>query len=98
VAHNWSAIFARLRSLFAIERLEAGAPPAPAPPRAGLLRLLLAPEPLPRDPELPPRRRRAWLRDLLAVEPLDRAPPPPPRARRAGWLRALLAVERIDPP
>ncbi|HSD20379.1 MAG TPA: hypothetical protein VLC54_10090 [Anaeromyxobacter sp.] len=60
--------------------------------------MLLAPEPLPRDPEEAPRRRRGWLRLLLAIETLERAPAPPPRPRRSRWLRWLFAPEPLDPP
>lgn len=85
------------RNLFALEQLPLD-PVRPAAPRRAWLRLLLAPEPLAREPEAPQRRRRArWLRMLLAPEPLAREPEAPPRRRRAGWLRMLLAPERIDP-
>ncbi len=58
---------------------------------------LLAPERLPVDPEVPPRRRRDdWLRILFELEPLRHDAPAPPR-RRGRWLRWLLAPERLDP-
>jgi hypothetical protein len=40
--------------------------------RAGLLALLFAPEPLPRDPVHPPRRHARWLAWLFLPERLDR--------------------------
>jgi hypothetical protein len=98
VAHNWDAIFSRARILFAIERIEDAPAAVRRGRRPGLLRLLLAPEPLARDPERPARARRGWVRLLLAVEPLGRAAPPPGRVRRGRWLRALFHVESLDPP
>lgn len=59
------------RNLFALEQLPLD-PVRPAAPRRAWLRLLLAPEPLAREPEAPSRRRRAgWLRMLLAPERID---------------------------
>lgn len=60
-----------LRNLFALEPLPLD-PARPVATRRGWLSLLLAPEPLARDPEAPRRARRpGWLRLLLAPEHLD---------------------------
>lgn len=96
MAHKLAAIFSRARSLFAVERLGTDAPGPAAPSGRGVLRSLVAPEPLPFDAEAPPRRRRGWLRLLLAVEPLERARAAAPAARRARWARWLFVVERLD--
>jgi hypothetical protein len=66
-----SVVSAFVRNVFAREPL--GLEPASArrARRAGMLRLLLAPEPLPSDPPAPPRRRGRWLAWLFAPEPLD---------------------------
>jgi hypothetical protein len=92
-----------MRNLLARERLdEAPAAVEPAPARrAGpsLLSMLFAPEPLPLDPEPPPKIRGGGLAAaLFAREPLPEDPPAPPRGRRARWLRWLVAPERLDPP
>ena len=84
--------------MFALERL---GPPAPAAAKRrgrGLARMLLAPEPLPRDALAPPRRRREWLRLLFALESLERVPAALPPPRRARWLKWLFALEPLDPP
>jgi len=95
MAHKWVAIFSRTRSLFAIERLGADTPAPAVAPGRGLLRMLVAREPLPRDAEAPARRRRGGLRLLFAFEPLEHARAPATR-RRAHWARWLFAVERLD--
>ena len=72
-----AATISFLRKTFALERLPppSAAPRGPVRQRAGLLRVLFAPEVLPRDPERPARPRTGWLRLLLAPEPTA-APPP----------------------
>jgi hypothetical protein len=97
MAHIWATVFSRTRNIFAVERLERTAPAHPAPLRRSLLRLLVTPEPLARDAELPARPRRSWLRLLLAIERLEHAPAPAPSAR-VRWTRRLFTVERLDPP
>lgn len=60
--------------------------------------MLLALEPLPRDPAEPSRRGPGWLRMLLAPEPLPRDPARTPPPGRSRWLRWLFALEPLDPP
>jgi hypothetical protein len=87
---------ASLRKVFRWERLP------PPPPKGGgaqrarraWLPLLLAPEPLPRDPVPAPRARRPG---LFAPEHLPLDPPGPPRRGRSHWLRWLLSAEKLDP-
>ncbi len=98
VTQKWAATFSSLRKIFAIERLGPPSPALAAGRGRGLLRTLLSPEPLPKDPEVPRPARRGWLRLLFAVEPLSRAPAAPPRARRARWMRWLFGLEPLDPP
>jgi hypothetical protein len=86
--------FARL--LFSIEALPLESPVA-RPPRRGVLSLLLAAEPLAREPAPAPRRRgRSVLAALFAPEPLPLEPALPPRRRHTRWLSWLFVPERID--
>jgi hypothetical protein len=92
-----------VRNLFARERLDEAPAEVETVParRAGpaLVSMLFAPEPLPLDPESPPRVHRGGLAAaLFAREPLPEDPPAPPRGRRGRWLRWLAAPERLDPP
>jgi len=94
-----SEVLQSLRGLFAREAL----PPPPPPTasaislRPGLLRWLLAPEPLPLDPPPPRPVAKSVLEKLLAREVLSLDPVPPSAPTRAPWLRWLFAAEPIDP-
>jgi hypothetical protein len=75
----------------------------PETPRTGtrpaLVAWLFAPEPLPLEPERPPRKGGSLLRQVLAREPLPQEPPRPPRAGAGRpWLAWLLFPEKLDPP
>lgn len=99
-AHALRVIRDVLRNVFARERLDVAPLPAtPERPRASLLKALLAAEPLPLDPEPPPRARRPGvLRALFGREVLSESPPESPRPARQRWLRWLFRPESLDPP
>jgi hypothetical protein len=94
-----AVLTAMLREVFAREELPpASTAPAASPPasRPGLLRSLLAAEPLPGD--LPPRARPAGRGALSRLFAPDDLPLDEPVPRRPGrWLAWLFAPERLDP-
>ena len=60
-----------LRAVFGREELPPAPEAPPAPPGRGTLSLLFAPDDLPEDPPLAPRKRGRWLAWLFAPERLD---------------------------
>lgn len=68
ITHALARLF---RAVFGRESLPPAPDAAPRPARRSAVRMLLAPEELPEDPPLPPRRRGRWLAWLFAPERLD---------------------------
>ena len=90
-----------LRWLVAFEKLEGEAPCDSAGDRRGLLRMLLARESLPPGDEearVEPRERFALLRYLFVPERLESTPDDVQARRAPGFLRSLLARERLGAP